>query len=120
MDDETSLAEVKEMVKNFCEEREWDQYHDAKELTTAMILEVSELLEFFRYKNREEVNKIVSHSEKIVDIRDEIADVLFLLSRLAQMYNIDLSEALKSKIEKTALKYPVDKAKGSNKKYNEF
>lgn len=119
-DHETKLHELKDKIKAFCEARDWDQFHNAKELATALSIEASELLEIFRWKNEKEVAELFKNEKKKEDIEDEMADVLFFLVRMAQRYNLDLSEALDRKMEKNEKKYPVEKSKGSNKKYNEF
>lgn len=119
-DHETNLHEFKEKIKTFCEARDWDQFHNAKELAIALSLEASELLEPFRFKSEKEIEELFKDSKKREEIEDEMADVLYFLVRLAQKYDVDLSEAFDRKMEKSAKKYPIDKAKGSNKKYNEF
>ena len=119
-DQETKLHEFKDKIKAFCEARDWDQFHNAKELAIALSIEASELLEIFRWKNDEEVVELFKNKKKKEDIEDEMADILYFLVRLAQRYNIDLTEASEKKMEKNEKKYPVEKAKGSNKKYTEY
>lgn len=119
-DNERKIHELKDKIKEFCEARDWDQFHNAKELAIALSIEASELLEIFRWKTPEEVNALFSNEKKKEDIEDEMADVLYFLVRMAQMNNIDLAEALDRKMEKNEGKYPIEKAKGSSKKYNEF
>ncbi len=118
MDKETHIEELKEKVKDFCEKRDWDQFHNIKELAIDLSIEVSELLELFRWQNPEEIKETMKNKREADE--DEVADAMFDLLRIAQMNNIDLSEALDKKLEKTAKNYPVEKAKGSIKKYNEF
>jgi NTP pyrophosphatase (non-canonical NTP hydrolase) len=119
-DNERKIYELKEKIKEFCEARDWDQFHNAKELAIALSIEASELLEIFRWKTPEEVQALFKNEKKKEDIEDEMADILYFLVRIAQRYDLDLSEALDRKMEKNEKKYPIDKAKGSNKKYNEF
>ena len=120
MDDKTTIKQLKELVKEFCEERDWDQYHNAKDLAIGIITESSELLEHFRFKSEEEVNGLFKNKIKKDEISEELADVLFFILRLAEKYHIDLSDELKKKLEKNIQKYPIEKAKGSNKKYTEY
>lgn len=120
MDNQTNIHELKEKVKKFCEDRDWDQYHSAKELAIGVITEASELLDHFRFKSEKEVEELFSDPKKRQDISEEIADVLYFLVRLAQKYNIDLTTELNKKMEKNEKKYPIEKAKGSNKKYTEY
>lgn len=120
MDNNTKIQELKEKVKKFCDERDWDQFHNAKDLAIALSIESSELLEHFRWKNAEEVENLIKDIKKREEISDEMADILYFLLRIAQMNNIDLSDALERKIKKNEVRYSVDKFKGSNKKYNEI
>lgn len=120
MDDKTNLKELKEIVKSFCEERDWDQYHGAKDLAHALIIEVAELLEHFRWKSEEEVKKLLENAEKREHIGDELADIFYFLLRFSQMYDFDLAEILNRKMKKNRKKYPVKRARGSNKKYTEY
>ena len=119
-DQETKIHEIKDFIKKYCDERDWDQFHGAKELAVALIIEAAELLEPFRFKSDKEVEELFKNPQKREEIEDEMADVLYFLFRLAQRYDIDLSEAFERKMGKSAKKYPIEKAKGSNKKYNEF
>ena len=118
MDDKTTIKELKELVKEFCEERDWDQYHNAKDLAIGIITESSELLEHFRFKSAKEVEEVIK--QKKGEISEELADILFFILRLAQRYDIDLSSEFQKKMEKNTKKYPIEKAKGSNKKYTEY
>ena len=120
MDPTTNFHELKETIKKFCEERDWDQYHNPKDLAIGIITEASELLEHFLWKSEDEVKNLFDDPAKREEIEDEMADVLYFLLRLSQKYNIDLSDALLKKIRKNAEKYPIEKAKGSNKKYTEL
>lgn len=119
-DHETNIHELKEKIKTFCEARDWDQFHNAKDLAIAIATESAELLEPFRWKSEQEVKELFENPQKKEYIEEEMADILYFLLRLAQRYNIDLSEALEKKIEKNNKKYPIEKAKGNNKKYDEF
>ena len=120
MDCKTSIHELKEKVRAFCEDRDWDQFHNAKELAIGIVTEASELLEHFRFKSEEQVNEMFKNESKKQELTEEMADVLYFLVRLAQMYDIDLTTELDSKIKKNNEKYPIDKVKGCNKKYSEY
>ena len=120
MDNKTSIHELKEKVRTFCEERDWDQFHNAKELAIGIVTEASELLEHFRFKSEEQVNDMFKSDSKRQELTEEMADVLYFLVRLAQRYDIDLTTELDNKIKKNNEKYPVDKVKGCNKKYSEY
>lgn len=118
-DNKSTIEELKTVVKNFCEDREWDQFHNPKDLSIMIITEASELLEIFRYKDEEQMKEIMNGKKRIA-VEEEVADILFGLLRFAQMNNIDLSTALLDKVEKNNKKYPVELVKGKNKKYNEY
>jgi NTP pyrophosphatase (non-canonical NTP hydrolase) len=121
LEDELILvAELKGMVKRFSEERDWDQFHNAKDLAIGMVTEASELLEIFRFKSEKEADELFNTQDSAQRIRDELSDVFYFAFRLAQKYNIDISSSLKEKIEQNARKYPIEKARGSNKKYTEL
>jgi NTP pyrophosphatase (non-canonical NTP hydrolase) len=119
-DTTTRVAELKEMVKRFSEERDWDQFHNAKDLAIGIVTEASELLDTFRFKSEKEVTDSFNDEKTAKSIRDELADVLYFTFRLAQRYNIDISQSLGEKIKDNAKRYPVEKARGSNKKYTEL
>lgn len=119
MDRKTTIEELKEMVKEFCEARDWNQFHNPKDLAIGISTEANELLQIFRFKSEEDMRQLMS-SERKDEIEEELADVFYFVLRFAQMNNIDLSQAVKNKINKNNRKYPVEKAKGCNKKYNEY
>jgi NTP pyrophosphatase (non-canonical NTP hydrolase) len=114
------VADLKRIVREFSEERDWDQFHNPKDLAIGIVTEASELLEIFRFKSEAEVATLLKDTSSAKKIRDELADVLYFALRLAQKYDIDLSKALEEKIRDNRQRYPVEKAKGSNKKYSEL
>ena len=115
----TDLDDLKQETKKFCEEREWDMFHNPKELSIGMVTEASELLEIFRFKSVDDCESLLQTVE-LKKVEDEISDVLFFILRFSQKYNIDLVSAFKNKMEQNRKKYPVEKARGSNKKYSEL
>ena len=120
LESKTNIRELKEKVRVFCEERDWDQYHGAKDLSIGIITESAELLEHFRFKSESQVEVMMKDPKKREEISEEMADVFCFLLRMAQRYDINLAEALDKKMEKNRVKYPVVKAKGLNRKYNEL
>ena len=121
MDDSIArVIELKQMVRQFSEDRDWDQFHNAKDLAIGIVTEASELLETFRFKSEAEVDELFRTEVSAKGIRDELADIFYFALRLAQKYDIDVSSSLKEKIELNAKKYPIDKARGSNRKYSEL
>ena len=105
---------IEKLIK-FRDDRDWKQFHDSKNLATAISIEAAELNELFLWKD-------VQASEKVdVDkIKDELADVLAYCFLLAEKYDLDVKEIVLEKIKKNAAKYPVNKAKGTSKKYTDL
>lgn len=99
-------------LKKFRDERAWEQFHNAKDLSIALSIEANELLEQFLWKNAEEAN--------IEKIKEELADVFAYSLLLVHNLNLDVEEIVLNKIKMNAEKYPIDKAKGNAKKYNEL
>ena len=120
MDSKTNIQELKDKVRKFCEDRDWDQYHNAKDLAIGISTESSELLEHFRFKSEDEIKELFNSKEKRGEVGEEMADVFYFLLRLSQRYDIDLSTELNKKIVKNEKRYPLEKARGSNKKYTEL
>lgn len=106
-------------VRDFCEKREWEQYHTPKDLAIGLTTESSELLELFRFKDEDEQSDLLADVERREDVEDEVADILFFLLRFADLYDIDLETALERKLAKNKKRYPEGEYKGSNKKYDE-
>ena len=119
MDNQITLEQLKQQIQEFCEARDWDQFHNPKDLAIGISTESAELLEHFRFKSDDEIKEMISNTKKRNEISEEMADILFFLLRMAQMYDFDLSTALNEKMTKNEVNYPVEKAKGSNKKYTE-
>lgn len=105
-------------IKQFNEERDWDQFHHPKELAISIVLEASELLEHFQWKSWEEIDGYIKKHKS--DISEEVADIFIYLLQMSDSLDIDIIRAAKDKIKKNAKKYPVEKAKGSAKKYTEL
>jgi dCTP diphosphatase len=116
MDD--SLANLREKINNFVSERDWAQFHSPKNLAMAMIVEAAELVEQFQWDTPQESQQL--SAEKREAVSHELADTFVYLLRIAEVLQIDLIQAANEKIALNALKYPVEKAKGSNAKYTEY
>ena len=106
------IETIQTEIRKFNQERDWDQFHNGKDLAIALSIEAGELLEAFLWKSPEN-----ARAEKV---REELADVLNYAFQMADRYGLDIKEIMLEKIRKNAEKYPVDKAKGSAKKYNEI
>lgn len=106
------IKEIIDTLIKFRNERDWEQFHNPKDLALAINIEAGELLENFLWKSPEEADK-----EKV---KDELADVFAYAFLMADKYDFDVKEILLEKIKKNAEKYPIDKAKGTAKKYDEL
>jgi NTP pyrophosphatase (non-canonical NTP hydrolase) len=106
------IDEITQALLKFRNERDWEQFHNPKDLALAINVEAGELLELFLWKNASEANE-----EKI---REELADVFAYAFMLAEKYKFDIKEIVLEKIKRNAEKYPIEKAKGTAKKYNEL
>lgn len=120
-DNETTIREAQQWIIDFCSERNWDQYHNPKDVAIGIATEAGELLDIFRFQNGDDIDKILEPgSAKREHVEEELADVFFFTLRFAQRNGIDLASALKSKIAKNAKKYPVSKCYGINAKYSDL
>ncbi|MEJ8818566.1 nucleotide pyrophosphohydrolase [Lacibacter sp. H407] len=108
----SELQLLTEKILAFRNDRDWEQFHNAKDLALALNVEAGELLELFLWKVAEQAN-----AEKV---KDELADVLVYALLLADKYQLDVKQIILDKLEKNNEKYPVEKAKGNAKKYNEL
>ncbi|KKB48405.1 nucleotide pyrophosphohydrolase [Parabacteroides gordonii] len=107
-----TFEELIDIIVKFRDERDWEQFHNAKDLALALSIEAAELNQLFLWKSPEEAN--------VEKIKEELADILNYALLIANKYGFDVSQIILDKIKKNAEKYPVDKAKGSSKKYNEL
>jgi len=105
---------INELIK-FRDERDWQQFHDSKNLALAISIEAAELNELFLWKSGDDVENI-----KIDRIKEELADILSFSFLLAEKHKLDIFEIILDKIKSNYEKYPIDKAKGTAKKYNEL
>jgi dCTP diphosphatase len=112
------LETLKAKLQTFADDRDWDQFHSPKNLSMALSVEASELLECFQWLTEEQSQNLSPTQRQAVV--DEMADVQIYLLRLATKLNVNLVDAAEQKIVKNEAKYPADKVKGSAKKYTEY
>jgi dCTP diphosphatase len=112
------LSQLRDALREFAAERDWDKFHSPKNLAAALSVEAAELLERFQWLTEDESRTLAPAD--LARVRDEMADVLNYLVRLADKLDVNLLDAAREKIKLNAVKYPVDKARGSAKKYTEF
>jgi dCTP diphosphatase len=117
-DGDASLGRLRNRLRAFAAVRDWNQFHSPKNLAIALSVEVGELLEHFQWLSDQE--SLALPDDKLGRIKEEMADVLLYLIRLADVLNVDLIKSAGAKIEANAQKYPVDKSRGSAKKYTEL
>ena len=112
-----NISEIQDKLENFASERDWEQFHTPKNLSMALSVEASELVEIFQWLKPEESNS--PNQKQIQEINSEVADIAMYLLRFCSVLGIDIEEAIEKKLEKNALKYPVNLSKGNAQKYNQ-
>jgi dCTP diphosphatase len=113
-----SIGELTRRIGGFVEARDWKQFHNPKDMAVAIVAEAGELLQHFVWQQDGQIE--ARAAERRAEIEDEIADVGILLFELADNLGIKLGEAMAAKLARNEIRYPVDKARGSNRKYSEF
>ena len=108
----SDLEELRKAIVQFTQERDWDQFHNGKDLAMALSIEAAELNEAFLWKDASKVN--------VDKVKEELADIFNYAILIADKYDLDIKQIILDKLQKNAEKYPVDKAYGSAKKYNEL
>ena len=113
-----TLESLADRVRKFSQDRDWDQFHSPKNLSMALSVEAAELMEIFQWSSQKESK---NPSEKQLDsIKEEVADIAIYLIRIADILDIDLPSTIAEKIKSNDAKYPIDKSKGSSKKYTDL
>ena len=108
----SDLEDLQKVIVQFTQERDWDQFHNAKDLALALSIEAAELNEAFLWKDASEVN--------VEKVKEELADVFNYAILIADKFNLDVKQIVIDKLKRNAEKYPVEKAYGNAKKYNEL
>ena len=108
----SDLEELRKAIVKFTQERDWDQFHNGKDLALALSIEAAELNEAFLWKDASQVN--------VDKVKEELADIVNYAILIADKYDLDIKQIVLDKLRRNAEKYPVDKAYGSAKKYNEL
>jgi NTP pyrophosphatase (non-canonical NTP hydrolase) len=119
-DAETTLLHLRECVGAFVRERDWEQFHNAKDLAAAIAIEGAELLELFLWQTPSEVEEGAGRAEMRRRIAEEMADVVILCLSLANRLDMDVADAVGTKIEANAAKYPAHLARGKADKYTHY
>lgn len=108
----SDLEELRQTIVKFTQERDWDQFHNGKDLALALSIEAAELNEAFLWKEASQVN--------VEKVKEELADIFNYAILIADKYDLDVKQIVLDKLKRNAEKYPVNKAYGSAKKYNEL
>ncbi|SDY60379.1 NTP pyrophosphatase, house-cleaning of non-canonical NTPs [Collimonas sp. OK242] len=116
--DSGDFAKLREEIRQFVAERDWDQFHTPKNLSSALCVEAAELLEHFQWLPTGSGDEL--NPAKLQQVRHEMADVLVYLIRLADKLDVDLSAAVSEKMVLNRSKYPADKVRGDARKYSEY
>ena len=114
----SELEDLRLKLRAFAAERDWDQFHSPKNLSMALSVEASELVECFQWLTEEQSRTLTP--QQLAEVTDEIADIQLYLIRLADKLDVDIKQAVRQKIKKNEAKYPADKVRGSAKKYTEY
>jgi len=115
-----NFPELSAKIEKFMVDRDWDQFHNLKNLSMALSVEVAELVELFQWVNEAQVDSVIQDSKKKSMVEDELADIAIYLIRFLQKSDIDLEAAIARKMKKNSEKYPIELSKGNSKKYSEL
>ena len=111
-DRSTTITELKKIVKDFVEERDWSQFHNAKNLSMALTIEAGELMDIFKWNTTKECESMMSEKKTRQDATDELADIMIYALAFSNRNNINISRAIEKKMIKNRKKYPTEKFKG--------
>ena len=114
----SEISEITKRITAFRDARDWKQFHNPKDLALSLVLEASEVVEHFQWKNPKEIGEYIKTNK--TEIGEELADTLYWILLMSHDLDIDIIDALDKKISKNEAKYPVDKAKGKHTKYTEL
>lgn len=119
-DSTTTTGQLKRLIQQFVDEREWGKYHNSKDVALAINVEAGELLELFEWVREHELPALEQDVEKRRHIGEEMADIIILCLNLANVLGFDVAETVGVKLEKNRRKYPADQVKGNYRKYTEL
>ncbi len=120
MDATTTVQDLKDRCAAFCRARDWERFHTPKEMAVGVVTEAGELLAEFRFKSDAESRALVADPAKREALGHEVCDVLYFLLRFCDVSGIDVTEAFEAKMRINEVRYPADRVRGSNAKYDEL
>lgn len=115
-----NLEKIKSEITRFNNERNWSEYHSVKNLSMALSVEASELLEIFQWMKEQESNDVSQKPAEFIQVKNELADIFVYLLQIIMKLDIDLEAAVNEKMKLNAEKYPIEKALGNSKKYTQY
>ena len=115
-DQTTTVGELREMIRSFVAERQWEQFHDPKNLAASIAIETAELMEHFQWLRSDQLDELRQDPKQMADIREEVADITAFLLSFANAMDIDIADALRAKMVKNTRKYPAKEYRGRFKK----
>lgn len=119
-DQTCSIAQLKDQIRQFVQERDWEQFHTPKDLAIGLSIEAAELLEHFRFQSEADTHARLCDDASLKEISHELADILYFVLLMCDRFGIDTAAALKEKLKISAQRYPIAKARGNNRKYTEL
>jgi len=119
-DSTTTTGQLKRLVQQFVDERDWGKYHNSKDVALAINVEAGELLELFEWVREHELPALEQDAEKRRHIGEEMADIIILCLNLANVLGFDVAETVGLKLDKNRRKYPADQVRGNYRKYTEL
>ena len=114
----SDINQLTKRIVDFINDRDWDQFHNPKDLAISLVLESTEVMEHFQWKNNEEMEEYLKVAKD--DVGEELADVLYWVLLMSHDLKIDIKDAFEKKMGKNEAKYPIEKAKGKHTKYNKL
>ncbi len=111
-DQQTTIAQLRQIVREFVDARDWQQFHSPKNLSMALAIEAAELMEHFQWITTDASRAVGENREKLTAIGEELADIVCYALAIANELEIDVSEAMRDKMKKNAVKYPAEEYRG--------
>lgn len=112
MDQQTTVGELKQVVDKFVKDRDWERYHDPKNLAMAIAIEAAEFMDIFKWRTNSECVQAMKQGEIIDAVKNELADIIIYTLAFANRNDIDLADIITMKVKKNIQKYPINKFKG--------
>ena len=120
-DSDTTLQQLKDLLKEFRDKRDWEQFHDPKNLAEAISIEASELMEHFLWKDKETIIQQLKEDRELrEEVGEELADIFAFVIHFANATNLDITSIIKDKVQKADKKYPIEKSKGNATKWDKL